>query len=324
MKRWKPPLRILVTGTRGKSTAVRYIYAALASIGISCSARLTGTIPAILDQSGKRTISRSSPAHISEMLWWLRNIPTGTEAAVAENSTVSPELQPLPCLWLEPDLVVWTSILPDHEEYWGPGIAGARKTLLKGVAKGSRVLLGPQASSDMDLVSNLGEKECILFRIHDKQADFHLQYETIARKSLEILGIPGEKADFGEVDRDPHDFRSLSTRGGGTIAWAFSSNDPATARILFTSLNWEKERTTLLFNHRKDRPSRLASHIPWMKNQGWKRVIVTGDRFFYPLGFDHVPLGDPRLMAGLVSEENQVFGCGNVRGLPLPSEVERS
>ncbi len=323
MKSWQPPIRIVVTGTRGKSTAARHIAAALGSVGVSFSARITGTTPVVLDRSGTRVIKRSAPVHISEMIWWFRNIPAGTEAAIAENSTVSPELQPLPCLWLDPGLIVWTSLLPDHQEYWGPGVEGARRVLLKGVPEGSRILLGPQALSDGELVSCLEKKDCILFRTRCRNGGYRLLYELMARNVLDIHGLPGDKASFGGLDRDPHEFRLVSPGSGGTIAWAFSSNDPVTAQALFSSLEWERERTTLLFNHRKDRPARLASHLPWMKEQGWKRVIVTGDRFYFPTGFHHVPLGDPRLLAGIVSRENLVFGCGNVRGLPVPSEVER-
>ncbi len=141
-----------------------YNAAALGSVGVSFSARITGTTPVVLDRSGTRVIKRSAPVHISEMIWWFRNIPAGTEAAIAENSTVSPELQPLPCLWLDPGLIVWTSLLPDHQEYWGPGVEGARRVLLKGVPEGSRILLGPQALSDGELVSCLEKKDCILFR----------------------------------------------------------------------------------------------------------------------------------------------------------------
>lgn len=324
MKTGEPRYRILVTGTRGKSTAARYLASAFQSIGVSCSTRITGTIPTVIGPSGSRKIIRSCPGHISEMLWWLNNLPAGISAVIAENSAVSMDIQPLPAIWLQPSLIVWTTLLPDHSEQWGPGVAGAREALLTGVPDRSVVILGSQASMDKPLVSMLDEKGCSVFPMRESSKNFAEQYMSIAVKALDILGLPGEKATFRELAEDPHEFRVVTTPGGGLIAWAFSSNDPDTAKALFSSLGWEPEQTSILFNHRSDRPERLRSHTGFMKNLPWKAVRITGDRPFLPPGFRFGHFGTPQEMDAFASLSGRVFGCGNVRGLPLPKEVEKA
>lgn len=324
MRNTRPPYRILVTGTRGKSTAVRYIAAALDSIGLSFSARITGTVPMVLEGLHEKRIIRHSPAHLSEMTWWIRSIPEGTQAVVAENSAVSPELQPLPSKWLDPGLIVWTSLLPDHAECWGPQLSGAREALLRGVPGNSRLLLGNQAGQDLELVLALKKMGCDLFSVGQTKEELPRQYERIAVEALNILGLPGSEASFQKVPRDPHEFMIVNPRRGGAVAWAFSSNDPVTADALFRSTGWDQERTALLFNHRHDQPSRLSAHLPWIRNGKWKRRIITGDRPLIPTGFSFFPHSGAAALADLVRSEGSVFGCGNVRGLPLAREVEAS
>lgn len=319
----KPLYRVLVTGTRGKSTATRYLAAAFRSIGISCSARITGTVPTVIEGGVSRYISRSCPGHIDEMKWWLDRIPTGTLAVVAENSAVSPEIQPIAARWIKPALIVWTTLLPDHFEHWGPSLSGARRALLAGIPCGSRVLLGMGASSDRKLFEQLLQKKCRVFIAPGGSSSLKEQFEDIARCSLDIMGLDGSMASFNEIPPDPHEFRVARTSSGSLIAWAFSSNDPDTAMSLFRTLGWKPEETAFLFNHRKDRPSRLASHLPIMKDLPWKSVSISGDNFFFPFGLTRMNMITPIEIA-LFAEGSggKVFGCGNVRGLPFPVEVE--
>lgn len=258
------------------------------------------------------------------MRWWLDNIPAGISTVIAENSAVSVDLQPLPANWLKPSLIVWTTLLPDHSEHWGPGVAGPRRALLAGVPDGSVVILGSQASLDRPLLSLLAGKGCSVFPVSVNTKNFAEQYKAIASQALDLLGLPGTKATFWNVAEDPHEFRTVLTPGGGLIAWAFSSNDPDTAKGLFSSLGWEPEQTAILFNHRSDRPERLRSHTDLMESLPWKAVRVTGDRSFLPWGLRFEHIRTPQEIDAFASFSGKVFGCGNVRGLPLPKEVEKT
>ena len=96
MSEIKPDLRsvqrVLVTGSRGKSSTVRFLHAAMNDAGLQTCARITGVVPRELGPDGNRTISRSSGAHVEEMRWWLRQLPASTQCIVMENSAISPDL----------------------------------------------------------------------------------------------------------------------------------------------------------------------------------------------------------------------------------------
>ncbi|MCG8565277.1 MAG: hypothetical protein MI747_09370, partial [Desulfobacterales bacterium] len=96
--------KILVTGSRGKSSVVRLIHAALVACGVKAHGRITGVVPRQLGPEGSRIIVRTAGAHVGEMKWWLKQLPRDTEAVVLENSAIAPDLQPLAGRWLKPDL----------------------------------------------------------------------------------------------------------------------------------------------------------------------------------------------------------------------------
>ncbi|HPI98954.1 MAG TPA: hypothetical protein PLV56_09425, partial [Synergistales bacterium] len=65
------PLKILVTGSRGKSSLVRLIHSALLANGIKAYGRITGVIPRELTPCGEVQILRTNGGHVEEMKWWL-------------------------------------------------------------------------------------------------------------------------------------------------------------------------------------------------------------------------------------------------------------
>jgi UDP-N-acetylmuramyl pentapeptide synthase len=118
--------RVLVTGSRGKSSTVRFLHAALSNAGLQSYARTTGVVPREYGPDGVRTISRSTGAHVEEMRWWLRKLPVSTQAIVLENSAISPDFQALAGKWSRPDVTILTNTVPDHQEAWGPTSACRR------------------------------------------------------------------------------------------------------------------------------------------------------------------------------------------------------
>ena len=59
--------RILVTGSRGKSSLVRLLCAGLEACGVSPWGRITGVLPRQIGPGGERLIERTAPAHVEEM-----------------------------------------------------------------------------------------------------------------------------------------------------------------------------------------------------------------------------------------------------------------
>ncbi|EFC90651.1 capsule biosynthesis protein [Dethiosulfovibrio peptidovorans DSM 11002] len=318
-------IRILVTGSRGKSSVVRLIHRALVSGGIEAYGRITGVIPRTLTLRGELPIYRSSGAHVREMKWWINAMPSDAEAVVMENSAVSPDLQHLASLWLDPTLTVLTNVRPDHQDAWGNDEDSASVALCKGIPGGGRVLLGAEA--DRPLVrALLKNKGCMITVVPElpEPRSYRVSNEALALEACRISGVVGPEVTEGikSLLPDIADFSVLDA-GGGKLAFAFSANDVVSSESLFYSLGWRREDVTVLFNHRRDRGNRLRVFAPWIEKESWKDRIVIGDRpFFRSGGARYVGLDRPEDLIALVSRAGLVFGCGNVvHGLPLDAKI---
>ncbi len=317
------PIRILVTGSRGKSSLVRLLTAALDGAGVSAAGRITGVLPREIFRGKETLILRSGPGSVQEMRWWLRSLPGGTEGAVLENSAVDQELQGLAWRWMKPSCTVLTNVRPDHEEVWGRGEEAAAAALCGGIGGGT-VILPCSVASVPAVPPILGKKGCGLLPCPDG-ACYRETHLSLVSGVCSFLGLDSGKALAAarEVAPDIADFR-LIREGRGILASAFSANEPESTETLFQSTGWERQETTVLYNSRKDRVARLRSFLPWLSEPSWKRVAVTGSRpLFLPSGAAFLSLRDPGELRAFVASEGKVFGCGNVAGVPLQYLLER-
>ena len=323
--------RILVTGSRAKSSLVRLLHAVFVANGLSTRSRITGVIPRELSASGERVIRRTSPGHISEMKWWASQIDPGTQAIVVENSAVDPEFQPIAARLIGPTMAVWTNCRPDHEEVWGPGRKGAFSALIRGIHGGIPVACGTDIEADIRTLLKARGNE-VLSPIPLPEA-----YREIPRHLCENMELASAVCSYLGFDLEPSldvmaslpidiaDFQIVK-QDSRQIAAAFSANDPISTSQLFESTNWKPEETTLLYHHRIDRAARLSAFLPWMDSLSWKQRIFT--RNSKPNSFTNIlsvfnastiEWNDSIKDAASFSEfwDGQVFGCGNVAGWPL-------
>lgn len=119
------PLRVLVTGTRGKSSTVRLIHAALTAGGIATLAKMTGTASRELDTGGvERPTRRIGQVSILEMIETVhrsfRRDTASPQAVVLECMAVSPGLIQM-CAEeiVKPQVAIITNALWDHLEEQG-------------------------------------------------------------------------------------------------------------------------------------------------------------------------------------------------------------
>lgn len=301
--------RILTTGSRGKSSLVRLLFAGLAAKGLNVRGRITGVLPRELSAHGIRSIVRNSPGHISEARWWLGQIPSGTDAVVMENSAVHPELQPLAARWLRPTLIILTNTREDHQEVWGKGRAAAEEALLRGIPDGVPLIVGAEVMTSPRLAETLLRRNPPAATAPDS-GNFRLANLSIARKAMDYMGFLDEDSDraMRQLPPDIGDFRIFYPDGGISLAVAFSANDPESSERLFSLLGWKESETSVVFSDRGDRPARRVGFEPFLKRD-WREVLVFKDK------------GDSgelrRWMRG-----KQVFGCGNIAGAPLKLLLE--
>jgi len=320
----KPELqkRVLVTGSRGKSSVVRLLHAVMQAEGLQAYARITGVVPRELGPDGTRTISRSAGAHVEEMRWWLRQLPASTQGIVLENSAIAPDFQALAGRWLKPDVTVLANTLPDHQELWGPTAACAAEVLAGGVPRQGRVVLPACLEDDRHLMDLLARRQCrpiFAEPAGSVEKHYHATNLGLALCAAEHLGFaPGPALQrMLRVPPDRYDFR-VANCGGAEVAMAFSANDITSTLELFHSLLWSPGETRLIYNHRADRPGRLHSFIDWLGQPGWREVLIIGDRpAKHPACARYMQIKNEQSLLRLFEPGDRIFGCGNIAGIPL-------
>ena len=316
------PRRVLVTGSRGKSSIVRFLHAALDDAGLQTYARITGVVPRQLGPENVQTILRSSGAHVEEMRWWLKQLPASAQSIVLENSAITPDLQNLAARWLQPQVTIVSNAVPDHQEIWGPGGDDAAEVLAIGVPKGGLVVIPAGLQTNSYLLELLKARCCrIIFAepaiaaIKRYQA-INLGLALSTAKQLGLLPGPALQAML-KLQPDKYDFNVISY-AGAELAMAFSANDINSTKRLFHSLKWPEEQTRLIYNHRRDRPGRFRSFIDWFSNSPWREVLIIGDRpQTRPASARYLHIKQERVLRRLLQPGDRVFGCGNIAGLPL-------
>jgi len=314
--------RILVTGSRGKSSLVRLLHCALNHCEIPTYARMTGVVPRELGPESDKTILRSAGAHVEEMRWWLNQLPADCSGIVLENSAIAKDLQPLAGQWLRPQVAILANILPDHQEVWGPTTDCAAMTLVAGIPKGCPVVIPDQLKNHPLLSSLLKRKGCPIIVAetqHCGSSDFQQYNIQLALAALQSVGCEKNIALEGleRLKPDRFDFH-VKYKDGVEFAMAFTANDVASTVGLFQSLSWREEETLLVFNHRSDRIGRLNSFIDWINQSGWRDVMIIGDkprRLRSTARF--LKINDPVSLLKAFKRGDRIFGCGNIAGLPL-------
>ena len=314
--------RLLVTGSRGKSSVVRLLYAAMHSEGLQTFARITGVVPRELGPQGTRVISRSAGAHVEEMRWWLAQLPGSAQAIVLENSAITADFHDLAGHWLRPDITVLTNTFPDHQELWGPTTACAAEVLTQGIPKQALVVLPAALQSDDYLLELLRHRGCqpVFAEPANTAAEgYQATNLGLALSVIEKLGIARENTLKAMLDlpRDRYDFH-VANYAGAEVAMAFSANDIASTRALFKSLRWTPGETRLIYNHRADRPGRFRSFVDWLNLSAWREVLIIGDKPRIRIKSARYPAIDNQQgLMRLFRPGDRIFGCGNISGLPL-------
>lgn len=116
------PIRILVTGTRGKSSVVRLLHAALTSAGLKVEAKTTGTAARYIDPDGReRSTTRLGQVSILETVSTMaQSARRNVDAVVVECMAVNPVLiRQLSADIVRPTIVDVTNCDLDHLEEEG-------------------------------------------------------------------------------------------------------------------------------------------------------------------------------------------------------------
>lgn len=316
-------IRVSVTGSRGKSGVVRLLHSAFAACGLNARSRITGVLPRELTPWGEIPLLRPFGASVAETKWWLSSLPADTEAITAENNAVSPDLQFVCPRLLVPTATVLTNIRPDHRAFWGESEDDVAEALSGALPRGGQIILPEDVAARPPVLLAAEKKKLTLHAVrplNDGELPPYLRVNmALALRVCELHGLDARLC-LGAMRALPPDIADsrLLRYGEAELAFAFSINDEESTAEYFSSLGWRRKDTTLIYNHREDRADRLYSFMEWIRDPGWRKVVITGDRPGRSLGRLWKEIGSAEEFAALVSACGQSFGCGNVvYGFPL-------
>ncbi len=273
------PIRIHVNGTRGKSSIVRLVAAAMRAHGIQVVAKTTGNLPQLIATDGTElTVRRPGRTNVIEQLRIVAIAARqGAEAIVLECMALQPPLQSLCELkMIRSTHGVISNAWPDHLDVMGPDVPDVALALAGTTPVGGILFTAEQehlptlARACRDRGSRLvaiGEAE--LDSLADEELDRfpyleHRENVCLALAVAHSLGIPREVAlaamqaaepDVGALREFRIDFF------GRTVVFVngFAANDPvATERVWRLTLERhpEADRRIMVINCRLDRPDR--------------------------------------------------------------------
>jgi len=143
-QRDKVPLRIAVTGSRGKSTLVRLVVAALRTANVQVVAKTTGSAPRLHHVDGQEeSIRRRGTPSLLEIKQALRLAgKEQAEVLVVELMSLQPEnLFAESVRLLQPQFLLLTNVREDHLEQMGETRFQIAEALAAAIPLGSKVLL---------------------------------------------------------------------------------------------------------------------------------------------------------------------------------------
>lgn len=261
-------VRISVIGTRGKSTAVTWLYESLYARDVDVYAKITGEEPLSLYDGEAHNIDRDGPVKLYETEREIRRFDPG-DAIVVENQGIREYTTRLVNAdYVDPTLVVLTNVRRDHLDTLGRDLRSIARSLVRSIPDGVTVVSGERndelrswlerelARRDADVVHVFGPDETV-----DSPADELVDIVDAALAELEVPPLSrGERRDF----RDRLSFE-WEIHPEGRAFHAAPVNDVESTDFVRRSLMAGEETTIVpIIYFREDRPGRTASFIDYL------------------------------------------------------------
>lgn len=326
-------VRIAVTGSRGKSTTVRFLCALFQSAGYSVLGKVTGTKPLLILPNGQtEMIKRKGIVSILEqkrvLLERANNIKP--DILITEVMSVTPEYQKVETqLMITPHYYLITNIKNDHIGITGNDKKEICKVFLSCAPKKAYILaleeeraLYESTKLDTEEIDYLKKTDLInAEETIDLQPGFE-QTIRFAYKLCHDFGI-SKKVLFSVISNfhfDEEVYFAKKIEKNNVIVNAFSANDVESTQEIYKKLigDYPSHKKIAIFCTRADKPERTSAWIKALKKQNWDFDIfyVFGPHFnSIKRQINSIPLKRleknmlPELMEN--NENTLFFGFGN-------------
>lgn len=272
------PLRIQVTGTRGKSLLVRMITELFTADGRTVTAKVTGEQPQYYTSAnGWRRWPRGAPARIGEQLSFIRRVAAEKpELMLLENMALQPENHFIAATRLvQPTLVIVTNIHPDHQEIMGETAVDVARTIGFSFPRGATVLT--PYSPDVQLIEQQAVANGCRFVSVETESKQPNQPFTFMNDYYAILDWLRQEFDLSasalqrtvarwQHQIEPSRFTVPLARNRHFIN-LFTCNDVRSSQQLIRSLeaaDVTKPPFDIVLSCRADRPLRTLAFLRWL------------------------------------------------------------
>lgn len=269
------PIRIMVNGTRGKTSVTRLIAAILREAGIRTWAKTTGTQAAwILPDGSEMEYRKNRPVNIREQIPFIRRAHADKAGAVVvECMALHAESQRMMAEeFVRPTIEVITNARVDHVKEIGATEEETVDTLALSLNPSAKVVTD-DARFDAYTGLRTDASKAELDEGYLERFAFPMFEENVrqALRVAELLNIDREVALRGMLKARPDvGMCGPFDVGQCLVINAFAANDPGSTRALFDKTVEERgmagRPVWLLFNNRGDREFRLGEFAPLVRD----------------------------------------------------------
>lgn len=267
------PNRVIVNGTRGKSSVTRLIAAGLKAGGFKVLAKTTGTKPRmIFNNETEIPVVRLGRANIHEQISMIKKAAREKmDTVVLENMSLRPDLQYIEeCRIVQPNLVVITNVRADHLDVMGPTLGDIVRSFVDAIPQNCRIVTGERELYD-EIKTRAAQKSIAIEQSHKEDVDEkemsnfayleHRENVALALAVCRRMGVEEQAARKGIFNSrpDPGALRKYNLVIGGKEAVlynALAANDPDSTYLIFERLGKPRKNFYVLVNCRDDRIDR--------------------------------------------------------------------
>ncbi len=343
------PIRVHVNGTRGKSSVTRLIAAGLRAGGLKTLAKVTGTLPRIIDEKGfEIPITRLHPVNILEQVkvfkYFKHHAP---DVAVIECMAVMPDYQWI-CehQFVDATVGVITNSRLDHVIEMGPSIENITNSLANTIPKDAPLFTAEEHGNLLDIFRERASKvNSKVINTQETDIDNSIMREfsyvehpanvALALKICTHLGVEEEVALEGMTKAHPDPgalfvFTVERNMKEALFLSALAANDPESTQDVWErtqELYPDAGKRIILLNTRADRFNRsvqlvemIGANIEFdllismgrstdMLTPHFKRVGIPREKVAN-IGFIGAAKSYKKIWE-LIDEKAFVFACGN-------------